>query len=159
LLDRLDTPAVEFEGGISEPASAPDLAVHTVPGLVIDADSQVIVWNEALTDSRLADFLLAKGGSAAIMAAEWQSPSARREQLAPLGRHQKLIILTRGWEPPLLAFTDYLAMLRDVLGDEPVIMVVPLAVSGTGVDLDDRDVWAQALARHDDPRLYVVAAT
>jgi hypothetical protein len=53
---------------------------------------------------------------------------------------------------------DFLAVVREVFGGGCSLTVVPLNLDGSGVDAGDRGVWAHALARLRDPRLYVVEA-
>ncbi|MGD8417418.1 MAG: DUF2868 domain-containing protein, partial [Pseudomonadales bacterium] len=71
----------------------------------------------------------------------------------------RVLIYTKGWEPPLLEFGDFLTGLRDALGPQPTFVVVPINTRADGVDPADREVWAGFLARHGDPRLYVQQAT
>jgi hypothetical protein len=71
---------------------------------------------------------------------------------------RRLVVLTRGWEPPLLEFADFLGMMRERAGAAASITVVPIDVGGTRVDAADRAVWAGTLARLRDPRLYVQEA-
>jgi hypothetical protein len=68
---------------------------------------------------------------------------------------QRALVLTRGWEPPLLEFNDFLGLVRESLGGDVSLTVVPVDVTGSRVDPGDRAVWAQALGRLRDPRLYV----
>jgi hypothetical protein len=65
------------------------------------------------------------------------------------------MVLTRGWEPPLLEFGDLLGVVRELVGDAASITVVPMDVTSTGIASADRAVWAHSLARLRDPRLYV----
>jgi hypothetical protein len=161
LLDRLGTPSVTFEGPsnedpITDPGSLPGVASFD-----IDAGSKLIIWNNVLSTEQFAAWInnRAPGGHVPLAAAEWQSVDEQRhslEEIKPVpGR---FIILTKGWEPPLLAFADYLVLLRSIIGPAPVIVVVPLDTTASGVKPADRDVWARALAGRDDTRLYVVGA-
>ena len=68
------------------------------------------------------------------------------------------MLVTKGWEPPLLEFTDFLTELRGHLGQGTTIVVVPLGTRGVAVHEADREVWARALGRHDAAGLYVMPA-
>ena len=68
------------------------------------------------------------------------------------------MILTKGWEPPLLAFLDFISLIREELGHDVVLVVVPLDTTRTEVRPEDREVWSNALARLDDANLLVASA-
>jgi hypothetical protein len=68
------------------------------------------------------------------------------------------VVFTKGWEPPLLEFADFLALLRDAVGPERTVTVVPIDTRGRTVAAADRDVWASFLGRQPDPKLYVMHA-
>ena len=71
---------------------------------------------------------------------------------------RRLVIFTKGWEPPLLEFADFLSLVRDRLGAGVSISLAPVDVIGIAIHEQNREVWARALARLGDSRLYVVAA-
>ena len=71
---------------------------------------------------------------------------------------RRIVIITKGWEPPLLEFSDCVELIRQNVAADASLMVVPLDVSGVEVIAAHRDIWAQALTNVDDARLYVVAA-
>ena len=52
-----------------------------------------------------------------------------------------------------------LGQVRETLGAEATVTVVPLDVAGRSVRAAERDVWARALSRARDPKLYVIDAT
>jgi hypothetical protein len=90
----------------------------------------------------------------------WQSESDIRAGLGLIPANAKrVIVFSKGWEPPLLEFSDFLAVLRDCIGGRPSITVIPINTSATHVDKADREVWAHSLSRHDDRSLYVLQAT
>jgi len=74
------------------------------------------------------------------------------------GRVRRVVLITKGWEPPLLEFMDFLGLVREALGSDASMTVVPLDVSRQRVRADDRDVWSRALARVRDSRVYVMDA-
>lgn len=161
LLDRLRVPYVTFEGQPDDGEFKQAREEAAFAQLEITEGSAVIVWNDALAEEEVAKWLATRAAhkTVQIQAAEWQSISEQREALQKTLSPGRLIILTKGWEPPLLAFKDYLALIRDLLGSEPVIVVVPLDVSGGEINTMDREVWARALAGREDPKLYVASAT
>jgi hypothetical protein len=66
------------------------------------------------------------------------------------------VLFTKGWEPPLLEFSDQLTELRTALGPERTIVVVPIDTAGRSVTAADHSVWAEFLGRHGDRKLYVM---
>jgi hypothetical protein len=163
LLDRLATPSIDFIQQIevaSEPLmqSAPAPAEHGM-----DGKTGIVLWNESLTESSAQDWLTANlgaGGGPVVSIGVWQSDSAIRASLCeiPAGA-KRVMVFTKGWEPPLLEFADFLSLLRESIGTAPGITVIPIDTTATHVDRADREVWARSLSRHDDPRLYVLQAT
>jgi len=69
---------------------------------------------------------------------------------------RRVVIFTKGWEPPLLEFSDCVELIRENVAADVSLMVVPLDVSGVKVLSAERDIWARALTNVDDARLYVV---
>lgn len=166
LLDRLRAPRVDFEGQSDDGEVPEQQETAALAQLEITPGSMVIIWNEALAHDQVTKWLSARGAHDAvtIAAAEWQPTSEQREALRRTSKNgaprpSRLIILTKGWEPPLLAFKDYLALIRDVLGNGPVFVIVPLDISRSEISPADREVWAHALAGLEDPTLYVASAT
>lgn len=64
-------------------------------------------------------------------------------------------VLTKGYEPPMLAFHDFLTELRERIGQEGAIVVMPLGLDGGPASSADLDIWRQSLASLRDMRLYV----
>jgi hypothetical protein len=171
LLDRLAAPVVA-PGGDGRGA-----APETVGGELAGAEPEsagdapealLVIWNRALSDAAARAWLAERLGlrTAALLetgavAAEQERRAALQALLpAPDGEApvRRLVVLTRGWEPPLLEFADFLGMLRERAGAAASITVVPIDVGGTRVEAADRAVWAGTLARLRDPRLYVQEA-
>jgi len=163
LLDRLDSPSVTYEA-VPEQLDAASAGGY-VPSTRLEPDTRAraVVWNQAMAEERVAEWLAERFGLAPAEVSGFdvlQGPDEWRERLDALGtdvRH--VVIVTKGWEPPVLEFTDFVERLRTSLGAEVTIAVAPVAVDGTHVDAADRDVWARALGRLHDPRLYVMDAT
>jgi hypothetical protein len=169
LLDRLDAPLVRLERQAADEtptvdggeAAPPPRETATARGLVL------LIWNAAVTLEQGREWLAANLAVEAAAAAEvgiLQREAERRAILAGVRDEVKsavrrVIVLTKGWEPPLLEFVDFLGVLRGELGADCSITVVPLDVSGSAVPTAGRDVWARALARVADARLYVAEAS
>lgn len=159
LLDRMSTPTVDFEGSVESAPPKPADETPGVSGLDIDRQTAIVVWNQAMTNDQLTAWLSARSSIfvTSVYAAEWQSADEQKAGLRRIDKtSHRLLILTKGWEPPLLAFSDFLALTREELGKEIVIVIVPLDTTTRHVRQQDRDVWARALARRPDPKLYVV---
>lgn len=162
LLDRLNTPRVNYEGGVEpEPASE----AHQVPAaeaVSVDAVTAVVVWNGAVSPAATSQWLESRFGVVAgvqMSLGVLHSEDEQRQALGALPKGvQRLVVITKGWEPPLLEFSDFLDLARVQVGTDVSVMVVPVDVSGKSVRSEDREVWSQALARQRDPRLYVAGA-
>lgn len=164
LLDRLDSPALKF---IAQPESAasPDESRPLMPMPVAPQQGVVLlVWNEALPVEQAQTFTAQVLMLPAAASYEFSIRDAAVEQTRKfealrdqLGDAERLIVITKGWEPPLLEFLDFLAALR-ARCPKVSIAVAPIDVSGSAIVEDDRDVWAKTLARSRDARLYVLAA-
>ncbi|MFW6093887.1 MAG: DUF2868 domain-containing protein [Pseudomonadota bacterium] len=166
LLDRLETPLVAL-GGDAEEAPEREHASVPPPEEPLTAEGLLLmVWNGAVTPEQARAWLAGSLGVAPACTVELgilQSADEQRRILAGACAEldqppQRLVLITKGWEPPLLEFLDFLALVREHLGDEISITVVPLSIAGEAVAREDREVWARALAEARDPRLYVMEA-
>ncbi len=165
LLDRLAAPLVAPGGDGS--AQAPLAPGHDLPAperAAPAASCVLVIWNRAMPAAAARDWLghkfaLYVAGLCELSVLE--SDAEQRDALVALARDaraahvQRALVLTRGWEPPLLEFNDFLGLVRESLGGDVSLTVVPVDVTGSRVDPGDRAVWAQALGRLRDPRLYV----
>ncbi len=164
LLDRLDTPLIGLggEAGVNDaeaparPAPGPEEAAGE--GGVVG-----LIWNGALSGDRARAWLTGHLGAAAADLVDVGILQSAPERLAALdavagGEVRRLVLMTKGWEPPLLEFMDFIGLLRERFGTGPSITVVPIDVEGAAVRRADRTVWARALGRLGDPRLYVMPA-
>ncbi len=167
LRDRLDAPMVDPGGDAGEEDLAPERQGLPPPAEPVTADGLVLaVWNQALSTDHAQRWLadnLAVQTRAVVALGILQSEDDRRRLLESAldslgGTVKRVVLITKGWEPPLLEFMDFLAVLREELGVECSVTVVPVDVAGRQVRADDRNVWARALGRLKDPRLYVLQA-
>lgn len=164
LLDRMQSPLLTLEGSADEEVvEAPGHVLPAPRDLPAGEGLMLVTWNAAAdaaaAERWLADHLGVRPAAQAELGI-LQSESAWRRQLGAAaaalgGPVRRVVVVTKGWEPPLLEFVDFLALLREMLGGACSITVVPLAVDGAGVRAADRDVWAHALGRVRDPQLYV----
>jgi len=162
LVDRLSTPRARYESDAQADAIEPADSVPPPRSLPMDDGTRVIVWNDAATAARVAAWLGEHFGIAAqqpLALGILQDAGQQRRVLQGLGGGvRRFVIFTKGWEPPLLEFADFLKLLRDQAGADASLTVVPIDVTGTRVSKDEREIWARALAREHDPHLYVVEA-
>jgi len=70
----------------------------------------------------------------------------------------QIVVLTKGWEPPVFEFTDMLGELRAAVGLQPSIVIVPLALPGEKLSEDQLAVWQHAMLGVGDHRLYVAGS-
>ncbi len=159
LLDRLRAPAVAFEGPASESGTPNAGHKPRFAALALDHADAAIVWNNAVGNERL-ESLWPDGPPPVIHLSESQAGDARELALQALGAQpRRVVVLTKGWEPPLLSFLDLMTDVRHAAGRDTVLLVVPLGSNGAIVNAADREVWANALARHPDAAMYVADAS
>jgi hypothetical protein len=166
LLDRLATPVVVAGGdGSGQRPLAPAGELPAPDRGAVAAEALLVIWNRAIAAAAGRAWLLDRlqVRAAAVCELSVLEPEAvHRSTLAELAAShrdtpaaRRVIVLTRGWEPPLLEFGDFLGLVRELVGIEASITVVPIDVTGTRVDAADRAVWATTLGRLRDPHLYV----
>ena len=163
LLDRLDAPMVGLEGSGEEESLAPPtekLAGLAPSSLVADEELACVIWNAAVTDSAATAWMervLALRPRMVLRLSTLQTLEDQSATLAALPETlRRVLVFTKGWEPPLLEFMDFLGMLRERVGGGCSVTVVPLDVAAAGVERVQRDVWARALGRLRDPALTVM---
>lgn len=164
LLDRLDSPSVTYDADPeAEPEEATGLRLSPLPEAPPGAVG-VLVWNDAMAAAAAVEFLqeqlgLSPGSVSAFSVLDstenWQEKltelSSRMDNLS------RLVVISKGWEPPLLEFLDFLKLVRQMLPDVSVA-VAPVDITGHGIAASERDVWARTLSRLKDSKLYVLAA-
>jgi hypothetical protein len=169
LLDRLNSPMVSLEGSAEEGeletpvAPLPAMpAAHDYAGGAADGDVVIVVWNGAVSEETAlawAHRVLGASARASLSLSVLQDEAEQRSLLESCrASASRILLFTKGWEPPLLEFMDFLGLLREHFGSDCSLTILPLNLQKTGVDPDDRQVWSQALGRLRDPRLYVMEA-
>ena len=102
----------------------------------------------------------------------WVRPSGGTRTLAedramihdidPSGDGTGVAVLVKAWEPPIEELFDFLALLRERMGDGATITLLPVGINDTGAatapSASDLAVWRRSVANHDDPWLRVAAA-
>ncbi len=162
LLDRLDVPRVSYQADREPSEGPPPGLVSDPPPHSTDERAAALIWNQAL-DPRSAKQWLARhfrlGVEAVNQVSTLQDSTQRQASMERLGRDiDKIFVFTKGWEPPLLEFADFLNEVRSVSAEDASLVVIPIDVEGRRIAPDDREVWAQALSRIGDTKLYVAAA-
>jgi hypothetical protein len=75
--------------------------------------------------------------------------------LAESAGDDPILVLVKAWEPPVLEFLDFLGELRQALGDDRGVVVVPLAVADAGrlarPRPADAEQWQRGVERMGDP--------
>jgi hypothetical protein len=164
LLDRMQSPLLALEGSPEEEVVEGPATPLPAPGRLPAGEGlALLTWNAAADAAAARRWVAANLGvqpAAECELAIVQTESEWRARLAAMagsvdGRIRRVLVMTKGWEPPLLEFVDFLALLREVLGGDCSITVVPLGLDGEGVSRADREVWSRALGRVRDPKLYV----
>ncbi|MEE8078868.1 MAG: DUF2868 domain-containing protein, partial [Pseudomonadales bacterium] len=162
LLDRLALPVVGYEGEASDEESEDSSTVASPPSVEAGVTTQALVWNDAVGTAAATDWLSANHGAQLaqpIQLSVLQDLAERTAALQAIDKDvRRIVIFTKGWEPPLLEFSDFLELIRENVAADVSLMVVPLDVSGVKVQAAERDIWARALTNVDDARLYVVEA-
>ena len=162
LLDRLALPVVGYEGEASDEESVDSSTVASPPSVEAGVTTQALVWNDAVGTAAATDWLSAHHSAQLaqpIQLSVLQDLAERTAALQAIDKDvRRIVIFTKGWEPPLLEFSDFLELIRENVAADVSLMVVPLDVSGVKVQAAERDIWARALTNVDDARLYVVDA-
>jgi hypothetical protein len=84
------------------------------------------------------------------------------EDIGGSGNGTGIAVLVKAWEPPVEELFDFLALLRDRIGEGESILLLPVGVNETGEAVapsaGEVAVWRRAVANHADPWLRVATA-
>ena len=155
LLERLSHPLVTPEARIPETAAQPG---PRTPEPAPDGHGQTalgLIWNDAVDDSgaRLLAKTLGYGLAAPCLTATSSQPDVE----VP-GDSERILIVTKGWEPPMLEFHDFLTQLR-AGAPTATLVVVPANLDANGIDAADYGVWSDSVARAPAGNVFVAGAT
>lgn len=162
LLDRMDNAVLDSEGeGREPPVEKPSNTPADAPAL-FGGTVRVVAWDLAgqaeLVDGWLASHVEHRsrspvyfGGNNALAEDEQALDAFANDDPA------MVLILVKGWEPPLLACMDVLQSLRARVGSEVSLVVVPLGLDVGTPESNELDAWHYAVAKLADPGTYVEA--
>lgn len=166
---RIETHAVEAETGAERAPVAPDAAADAASPAIARDIRAVINWSgvpvgaDVLTTAFRGAGVFAAGGAAAVH----DDLALARQLGANVGgagseTRGDVLIVVKGWEPPLLEFGDFLKTLRGAVGRGTMILVLPLGLDA-GVALAPAApaqfrLWRDKLAASGDPWLRVIAS-
>jgi hypothetical protein len=158
LLDRLSTPLVDLghlqdvETARTFNAAATQQA-QTPPWQMAQTfdDSYLLVWNDAVAREKLRSqdlqFLSSLSNSTEI-----------EDQISNIPtKYNKVVVLTKSWEPPLLEFLDVLELVRAHIGKTASIAVIPLGLNTELASADDIAIWSHTVAKLADAGTYVTS--
>jgi hypothetical protein len=156
LLDRLHRPEVQFQ---SDSQSNSQSAINTdrLVGHPLDKDATFIVWNGPMPEHH--------GLPTALEVSIVQSESERRDAMRQLvnssqlrSEGRRVVVFTKSWEPPLLEFSDFVTMLRELMGPNGLIRIVPVGLNKLQPTEEDGAIWVRAVAQMHDAGIYIDAA-
>ncbi len=158
LLERLRTPDIRFGVGEEIPPNLQPAASLVAIGLSHDPGDRWIGYNDIFDTYSVGSQLQQAGVSiehaCLISALDSDEEVAQRLGKLVASKPGRVIIATKGWEPPTLEVVDFVRSVRQLLGEHVTIVVVPFSTDG-GINGADRDVWAATLAKANDAKTYV----
>ena len=146
LISRLRSHKLTYTERQDQPAMDEAADVVAMNSASVDA---TIVWNRW---GGLADQGLDIGLGA--------TSSDIQEVLARLPQKPNRVgVVVKGWEPPLLEFLDFLDHLRKEIGASPEIVVQPRPLPDSFLREEDVKAWRSTLSKSHDAKLYVEASS
>lgn len=156
LLDRLDTPLLEpaqdrTYADQDQLGEKKELAVTTTATFMRDQVDAVLIWNSALPPSE------AQALFGTILQLNSWDPAANEQVIAENipKNATKLLVLVKGWEPPVFEFSDFLLSLFERYDELVSLVVMPIGVTPFEPAAADVQVWSSAMAKLNEPRIYV----
>ena len=148
LIARLNTPVLDVDAGYSQQPSRETVAVAKSSPLNI-SPAALVSWQRATIPKSYA------GLNSFEINRATQVSEASAELLNLVRDEGALLLVTKGWEPPLLEFHDLIASLRAVIGVAAPIVVLPVNEQGETGREDHKSIWRESLAGLNDPQLFV----
>jgi hypothetical protein len=160
LRDRLESQLVETAAEAEQPGPAPEpgSAHPRVVSLDAGARCRAVVWaGFPIADAAAARAALGVEVVSLHRAGEGglEEDGVALRALREAGGGEPVLVLAKAWEPPVLELLDFLAEVREAVGEARAILVVPLAL-GEGSRVappSPRDAvqWSRAADRLGDP--------
>lgn len=158
LLERMSSPLVE--PGDSKPRQSPVWKQENIPSASQDRfdfigdKPVVIIWNDAIENMTLQGQV-----GAPLHLSSLLSEVEKAKVLAEMREgYDSLVLITKGWEPPLLEFLDLLILVRSSVGAEVHINVMPLGLSQAKLSDVEQTVWCGVLNQVVDDKISVVTS-
>jgi hypothetical protein len=158
LLDRMNTTDVQLGSQTKEAAAVfPDAQAEGAPAM--SGDAVAIVWSGALPVDdvgrwterhlrwRVMEAHEAGGRTIAADAAVIDRVAARQPT--------SVMVYVRAWEAPLLDLQDFIQALRDKVGADCSVILVPVGANGEMATDAQRATWSRWAARTGDAAMYV----
>lgn len=122
--------------------------------------SQVLIWNGACPRTAAVELLAGHLGLhcdevRTIGGTQGYDEDLRIVAAVCESRPATVVVLTKAFEPPLLELLDLLEALRECIGPDVSVRVVPLARQGAVPSTADIGTWRHALERLADPATYL----
>jgi Protein of unknown function (DUF2868) len=159
LLDRLSVPDLETRAGqVSQAAGARARPLPSKTSLRVSGTADAVIWSRRLDAGDAAAIARDRFGIELDVVAEaggGHSLASDRAALEQLRAERSVFVFTSAWEPPLLDFVDFLGVLRATIGPGPSIVVVPVGEHAETATPSERDMWARAVNKAGDARIYV----
>lgn len=160
LLDRMSAPEVALgseDVEISDEGG--DRVAARLPASTA-GEAAAVIWSGAISQEKLPawslrhlqqsiSFVVEAGGGR-----ELQEDKAAIRALAAT-KPRVVLVFVRGWEAPLLDLQDFLESLRDAVGIDCSIVVVPVGHAEQLANETQRLIWARWVGRIGDSALYM----
>jgi hypothetical protein len=162
LLDRMDSAVLDSDGEGQEPPVATFDTTATDAAVRFAGSVQVVAWDLAgqpeLVDAWLAAYVENRHGPPVYLGGD-NALAVDEQALGAFGHDDPatVLMLVKGWEPPLLTCVDVLRSLRAQVGSEASLIIVPLGLDVGAPEPDELDAWHHAVSRLGDPGTYVEA--
>jgi hypothetical protein len=158
LLDRMNSTEIRLGTAAGERVHSSHIAEPPLPPLS-DADAIAIAWSGAIPRDtvshwiaqhlhrRVAEAFNAGNGTLAADEATLDRIAARNPST--------VFILVRAWEAPLLELKDFIGAVREHVGAQCSIVIVPVAADRDLATAAQRATWSRWTARHGDAAVYL----
>jgi hypothetical protein len=150
LRDRLNSEWIVTQANGEEAAAQPTTTKTAAQPRPADGAAVAINWSGVDIDEAQLPQRLQLAIDRTLQAGGANTPADDARVVDAARDARRIVILVRAFEPPMGEFVDFVAALRDAIGDGKAIEVVP--IDATAQQLG---VWRSKLATTDDPWLSV----